>query len=578
MPHPSMAPTNPNNPADELALLRAWRDAQQLEDALTESLCEESLADYIRLAWPIIEPSTPYLHNWHIDLISEYLMAVTTGQIKRLIINMPPRYAKSICVSIMFPTWLWGPHNMPGERFVFASYAQKLSTEHSVKRRVILDSPWYKKHWGDRVSFTKDQNEKTHYANTARGEMFAIPMTAATGFGGNWHLIDDPHSTEDAASRAEREAQIAFYDQALSVRHDDKFRGVTIVVMQRLATDDLTGHLLAQGGWTHLKIPGEARERTAIVFPLSGKRIEREPGDLLWPEREGPEQIAERKRGLGSRGWASQYDQEPVPIGGAVFHAEWWRYYKTAPAFTQTIISLDSAQKTGKQNDHSVFTVWGLASAKCYLRYVLRLKVEFPDLKRWAAVLIVVFQPTAILVEDASSGSSLIQEFREPISLDEKTITFLMQLRGELHIEGDYDHARKLISPPILPIRVDKDKLARAEAVTPMVERGDVLLPDPAEYYAVDKWLPDYLREFALFTGINDAEDDQIDSTTQLLNYARELGSFNVMDHYKRAAEDAMRRKYPICWKCNQPIKENQPFIREMERRCHVNCPPAVVA
>jgi hypothetical protein len=270
-----------------------------LADAIEESLCEESLTEYIRLAWPIIESANRYLHNWHIDAIADYLSACTNGQIRRLIINLPPRYMKSICVSIMWPTWLWGPQGRPGERFVFASYAQKLSTEHSIARRTILESAWYRCHWGHLVAFARDQNEKSHYMNAARGSMHAIPMTGATGFGGNWFIIDDPHSTEDAISKAEREAQIRFFDESVSVRLDDKFAGAIVVVMQRLAIDDLSGHLPELGGWEHLKLPGEAHEHERIVFPVSGLVHQREPGELLWPEREGLEQIAERKRLLG---------------------------------------------------------------------------------------------------------------------------------------------------------------------------------------------------------------------------------------------------------------------------------------
>jgi integrase len=113
----------------------------------------DDLRVYIRHAWHVVEPSTVYLENWHIDLIAEYLEAVTAGQIKRLLINMPPRYAKSTCVSIMWPTWVWTregfpgmPHNPtlegPGTKWMFASYADELRTKHSLDRRKMLQSAW----------------------------------------------------------------------------------------------------------------------------------------------------------------------------------------------------------------------------------------------------------------------------------------------------------------------------------------------------------------------------------------------------------------------------------------------------
>ncbi|MFL6725275.1 MAG: hypothetical protein ACJ8FS_02025 [Sphingomicrobium sp.] len=540
--------------------------------ALEESLCRDSLADYIKLAWPIVEPTTVYLHNWHIELIAEYLTACTKGQIKRLAINIPPRYMKSLCVSIMWPTWVWGPRNQPGERWVFASYSQKLSTEHSVKRRAIMESPWYWAHWGDRVRFARDQNEKTNYMNTARGEMFAIPMISATGFGGNWFVIDDPHSTEDVVSRSQREAQLAFFDQALSVRHDDKFKGVTVIVMQRLAVDDLTGHVLKQGGYELLKVPGEAKGAERLLFPVSGHVHERQAGELLWPQREGLEQIAERKRALGARGYAGQYDQEPVPLGGAVFHSQWWRYYRDTPKeFDQVLISLDSAYKTKKENDHSVFTVWGLSNQKVYLLYVWRGKLEYPELKCVAAALIIRWHPHAVLVEDVGSGSSLVQEFKQTIRIDEtnrdRVLNYLIQFGYKAPLNLSY------ASPPVLPIRPDKDKLARAEAVTPMVERGDVLLPDPNEYAV--PWLATYQNEFARFTGLDDPEDDQVDATTQLLNYVRDkLQGFTPVEYYRRLNQMLhANSSNGICVNCSQPIEDNQPYTREMDRKWHTSCP-----
>jgi hypothetical protein len=124
---------------------------------------------YIRHAWHVIEPSTVYLENWHIDLIADYLQAVTAGQIKRLLINMPPRYAKSTCVSIMWPTWVWAreafpgkPHNPtlegPGTKWMFASYADELRTKHSLDRRKMLQSDWYKARWPKPAELTGDQN------------------------------------------------------------------------------------------------------------------------------------------------------------------------------------------------------------------------------------------------------------------------------------------------------------------------------------------------------------------------------------------------------------------------------------
>src|ERR1700688_3318633 len=168
---------------------------------------------YIREAWHVVEPSAVYLENWHIDLIAEYLEAVTLGQIKRLLINMPPRQSKSTCVSIMWPTWVWTreafldkPHNPvlegPGTKWVFASYADELRTKHSLDRRRLLQSEWYRARWPKAADLTSDQNVKTLFTNSSAGQMFATTMTGAgTGLGGNYIIIDDPHKPKRSRPR-----------------------------------------------------------------------------------------------------------------------------------------------------------------------------------------------------------------------------------------------------------------------------------------------------------------------------------------------------------------------------------------
>ena len=136
---------------------KALAKALALGGALERALCRESFVDYLRLAWSIIEPDTEYLHNWHIDAMAEYLVGCTTGQVTRLVINIPPRYMKSIATSIMWPTWVWGPLERPGTRWLFASYSQRAVTDNSLKRRAILESSWYREHWGHLVRFRRDQ-------------------------------------------------------------------------------------------------------------------------------------------------------------------------------------------------------------------------------------------------------------------------------------------------------------------------------------------------------------------------------------------------------------------------------------
>lgn len=294
-------------------------------DEIDRCLAERSLADYTRQMWPILEPGTEYLHNWHIDCMCEHLEAVTLGQITRLIVNVPPRHMKSTAVSIAWPTWEWIQH--PDYRYIFGSYSQSLSTKHSVDRRTVIQSDWYRRNWGDRFRLTGDQNVKTEFRNDQQGVMFATSLAGTVmGKGGRRIIVDDPHNPKEAESSLQREAGITAFDRTLSTRLDDKKNGAIVVVMQRLHEKDLSGHLMKQGGYVHLCLEAEADQHTTISLP-SGKTIERKPGDLLWPEREGPKEIESAKRALGPYGYAGQYQQAPAPAGGGRFKSDWFRSF-----------------------------------------------------------------------------------------------------------------------------------------------------------------------------------------------------------------------------------------------------------
>jgi hypothetical protein len=289
---------------------------------------EGSLPEFVRAAWPVLEPETPYLSNWHIDAVSEHLEAVTAGQITRLLVNMPPRYGKSNLITIMWPVWEW--IRRPETRWLFASYSGSLSVKHSVDRRAIIRSDWYQERWGHRVKIADDANLKTEFMNTRRGVMVATSVGGgATGRGGDRVVVDDPHNPLQAESDVQRRSAVTFFDRTLSNRLNDKRKGAIVVVMQRLHEEDVSGRCL-ELGYTHLKLPAEAKGRTVVAFP-SGREVVREDGELLWPEREGPKEIADAKAAMGSYAYAGQYDQEPSPPGGGLFRREWFRLVDAVP-------------------------------------------------------------------------------------------------------------------------------------------------------------------------------------------------------------------------------------------------------
>src|ERR1700722_1234656 len=247
-----------------------------------DALLRTRLAAFTQKTFRTVDPGTPYLHNWHVDLISEYLEACTRREVTRLIINIRPRSLKSVSVSIAWPAWLLGKN--PSERIVAASYSDRLALKHSVDCRLVLQSEWYRRVFPS-VILTGDQNEKSKFVTTARGQRFATSVGgSATGEGGGILIVDDPLNPLQAASKVMREAANNWFDQTFYSRLDNKENGVIVVVMQRLHAEDLTGHLLGTGGWEHLCIPAVAEVRTLIDFGRV-KRT-REPGDLLHPERE----------------------------------------------------------------------------------------------------------------------------------------------------------------------------------------------------------------------------------------------------------------------------------------------------
>jgi len=460
-------------------------------DLLDRALAERSFLDFIRQAWPVLEPKTPYQENWHHELLAEALEAVAAGELLNVIINLPPRSGKSLLVSVFFACWLW--LRVPWERLLFASYSAVLATKHSVDRRTLIQSPWYAGNWGSIVSLAEDSNLKTEFSNTARGHMIATSVGAsATGRGGNFIVCDDLINPDQAESNVERPRALRWFDETFSTRLDNKKTGRQIIVEQRTHANDLTGHLLAEGGWYHIALPAKAERKTIIEFPRSHKQRVREEGDILWPDREGPAELDAAKLRLGGCAFTAQYQQAPTAREGNLIKLEWLNAtYPALPVdFDSIVLSLDTAFKTGAANDYSAAIVIATLNAPRdgsppghYLLDAWRGKLEFGPLIRKVAELAATWHPYAVLVEDAASGQSLNQELQSRTNL------------------------------PVQPIRPDRDKRERMAAVTPVLEARRLLLPETAW------WRDEFIAELTSFP--NGAHDDWCDALAMALNYLR---------------------------------------------------------
>src|SRR5262245_9999644 len=174
----------------------------------------ESFREFAVAAWPLIEPVTPLITGRYFDVLCEYLGAVSRGQIRRLIINIMPRIGKSSIVSVLWPTWEWA-RDSATSRWIFASYAEQLSTRDSVRRRNVMQSEWYRLLFGNRVMISQDVNRKNEYMSTNAGVMYSTWIGGGAGRGGKRLVIDDPHSPKKALSDAERTTAVDYIRNVL---------------------------------------------------------------------------------------------------------------------------------------------------------------------------------------------------------------------------------------------------------------------------------------------------------------------------------------------------------------------------
>ena len=462
------------------------REQLKIQETLLTRKAEQSLRAYVEQAWPILEPETPFQPNWHIDLLVEYLEAVSAGEIRHLLINVPPRSMKSLLVSVFWPTWEW--IRRPGSRWICVSYAEALATKHSMDRRTVLQSDWYQSRWGDRVQLAIDQNAKGEFLNTRRGAMIATSIAGSiTGKGGDCIIVDDLHNPQQVESDTQRDTAITYFRQTLSTRLNDKKTGAIVVVMQRLHENDLSA-LCQDLGYTHVCLPAEAESRTEIVFPRSKRVVVRDCGELLWPTREGRDELNMQKRMLGSAAYAGQYQQRPAPAGGTIFQRDWFRFYDELPRLQCLTLSWDLAFKDKPENDFVVGLAGGQHGADMYI--VDRVKGHWSFTETYRQMEAFARRHPRhheIVVEDAANGPAIVSSLGQRLSR-------LMTLKPE------------------------GGKLARAHAVQPLVEAGNVYLPNPRPHgrLAPERaWVEDFLHQLTVFP--HGAHDDDVDAFTQLL-------------------------------------------------------------
>jgi hypothetical protein len=308
-------------------------DAALLLEAIEFEECRRSLYAFVKRFWRVVEPGTDFIDNWHIEAICQHLQAVTEGKIKRLVINVPFRTAKSTITSVLWPAWVW--INKPEHQWLCGSYAEKLAIRDSLRMRRLVQSPDYVRGYGKSFAITSDQNQKVRFQNTKNGHRIAFGMGGGVmGDGGDTLLIDDPHDRQGANSEAERDTVLTTYDEALITRLNHPASGAIVIIMQRLHQKDLSGHVLADkaAGWVHLMIPMEFEAQRKCKTMLGWDDPRKRDGELMFPARFPQKTVDGLKTVLGTYGTAGQLQQRPSPAGGGVLGIS---HFKTWPADAQ---------------------------------------------------------------------------------------------------------------------------------------------------------------------------------------------------------------------------------------------------
>jgi predicted phage terminase large subunit-like protein len=500
---------------------------EQLRD-LDRADCEDSLYTFLVNGWRYIDPA-PFAHGWPIEAVAEHLQAVVDGEIKRLIINIPPRCSKSSITSVAFPAFTWAQRRVsdtsgPGVHFLHASYSQILTLRDSTKCRRLIESPWYQSLWGDRFQLMADQNTKSRFDNDKGGSRLSTSVgSSLTGEGGNIIVVDDPNAAQEAHSEATIATTIEWWDGALSTRLNNAKTGAFVVIQQRLGEEDLTGHILSKdvGNWTHLCLPMRYEPERSFVTSIGWQDPRTEAGELLWPERFGEPEVEELEGKMGPWTAAGQLQQRPEPKGGGVIKREWWQLWErdTFPSLDYVIASLDTAYTTKTENDYSALTVWGVFSGgdqtaianrvigrdtetisvikrtyteehpKVMMLWAWQERLELHDLVVKVSESMKKFKVDKLLIENKAAGISVAQEIRR--------------------LYGHEDFAVQLVDPK------SQDKLSRLYSIQHLFAEGLIWAPDRS-------WADQVITQTATFP--RGKHDDLVDTVSMGLRHLRELG------------------------------------------------------
>jgi predicted phage terminase large subunit-like protein len=452
--------------------------ADYAPQVVLQAVLATNLTSFTEFAFGVVRPDIVFKPNWHFEAVTHKLSEVASGEVRRLIITLPPRNLKSLCASVALPAWFLGRN--PSERVVVVSYSDVLARTHANDFRLVVNHPIYQASF---PAMRLERDTDREITTSKRGKRFATSIDGTlTGLGGNLIIIDDPLKLGDAMSESVRTRVIDWYRSTLLSRADDKKAARIVLVMQRVHQDDLAGYLQEQGGFELLNLPAIA-QRNETYFLGDGRTYDRQKGELLHPEHEPAHVLAELKREMGPIAFSAQYQQSPIPPGGAIIKRKWLTPYDDIrqQSGDRIIMSWDIALSEAETGDYSACVVLLRRKEVFYILEVVRGRFPFDALKRKVMEVKQRYGSSTLLIEDSPISRGLIQSLRE------KSIN-------------------------VTTYKPDTDKQARVIAQTDLFAGGSVRFPRRAA------WLEDFTAELLAFPG---RHDDQVDALTQGLAWGR---------------------------------------------------------
>jgi len=289
--------------------------APEVVAEIKKELAKRSLLEFTRQAWSILEPGTPMKTGWVMEALCEHLEAVVRGDIKRLVINIPPGASKSRLTRVMLPLWTWT--QAPWSRIIGASYALNLAERDNYYARTILQTDWYQQTFG--VSISSEQGAKVNFDNSNMGGIRAISVGGATtGFRGDLLILDDAHNNSDGESDAKRSEAVQWFSETFQTRVNDLDNTPIVVIGQRIHEEDVYQTAIDLG-YEHLNIPMEWYEDARTTTSIGWTDPRTKEGELMWPERFSAQAVERLKKAMGPYAAAAQLQQTPVPRKGGLF-------------------------------------------------------------------------------------------------------------------------------------------------------------------------------------------------------------------------------------------------------------------